>query len=114
MNENIEMDTGEPSCQVCGVEEDGLKSAMLSWLTPLGTLAFLVGSYQYPVVSVLNVFFAAFGVAALYRSVARIRVYGHYGVGGHLAMAVVLNLAVVALILLYIFTPLDPLQIRPG
>jgi hypothetical protein len=112
MNEQIEMDADEQACMVCSVDEDGLKSAVLSWLTPLGILAFLVGSYRYPAISVLNVFFAAFGVATLWRSVARIRVYGHYGVGGHLAMAVVLNLAVVTLILVYIFTQLDPLQIR--
>jgi hypothetical protein len=112
MNENIEMDVGEQTCIVCRVEDDGLKSAALSWLTPLGTLAFLIGSYQYPVVSVLNVFLAAFGVAGMLRSVARIRAYGHYGVGGHLAMGVVLNLAVVILILTYIFTLLDPLHIR--
>ena len=113
MDENIEMDTDEQACMVCDVEDDGLKSALLSWFTPLGSLVFLIGSYQYPVVSVLNVFFAAFGVAALLRSVARIRVYGHYGMGGHLAMGVVLNLAVVTLILIYIFTVLDPLHIRP-
>jgi hypothetical protein len=113
MNENIEMDTGEPSCQVCSVDEDGLKSAVLSWLTPLGALGFLIGSYHYPVASVLNIFFAAFGVAGLWRSVALIRVYGHYGMGAHLAMGVVLNLGMVALILVYIFTQLDPLHIRP-
>jgi hypothetical protein len=112
MNENIEMEAGEESCRVCSVEDDDLKSAVLSWLTPLSALAFLIGSYHYPVVSVLNVFFAAFGVAALLRSVARIRAYGHYGLGGHLAMGVVLNLAVVTLILIYIFTLLDPLHIR--
>ncbi len=112
MDENIEMDTGESSCRVCSVEADGLKSAALSWLTPLGALAFLVGSYHYPMVTVLNVFFAAFGVAALLRCVVRIRAYGHYGVGGHLAMGVVLNLAVVILTLIYIFTLLDPLHIR--
>ena len=111
MNENIDID-GEQSCSVCNVDEDGLRSATLSWLTPLGALVFLIGSYHYPLVSVLNVFFAAFGVAALLRSVARIRAYGHYGVGGHLAMGIVLNLAVVTLILIYIFTLLDPLHIR--
>lgn len=113
MNENSEMDTGEPSCQVCSVDEDGLKSAVLSWLTPLVALAFLIGSYRYPVVSVLNVFFAAFGVAAVWRSVTLIRVYGHYGMGAHLVMGAVLNLAVVVLILVYLFTLLDPLHIRP-
>lgn len=112
MSENVEMHAGEESCRVCSVEDDGLKSAMLSWLTPLGALVFLIGSYHYPVVSVLNVFFAAFGMAALLRCVARVRAYGHYGIGGHLAMGVVLNLAVVILILVYIFTLLDPLRIR--
>ena len=113
MNEKVEMEAGEPSCQVCSVDEDGLKSALLSWLTPLGALAFLVGSYHYPVVSVLNVFFAAFGVAGVWRSVALIRVYGHFGLGAHLAMGAVLNLAAVSLILIYIFTLWDPLHIRP-
>ncbi len=113
MNENVEMESGEPSGQVCSVDEDGLRSAVLSWLTPLSALAFLIGSYRYPVVSVLNVFFAAFGVAGLWRSVSLIRVYGHFGMGAHLAMGVVLNLAVVFLILIYIFTLLDPLHIRP-
>ena len=113
MNENSERDAGELSGRVCSVDEDGLRSAVFSWLTPLGALAFLIGSYRYPAVSVLNVFFAAFGVAALWRAVALIRVYGHYGMGAHLAMGVVLNLAVVVLILTYIFTLLDPLHIRP-
>lgn len=112
MDENIEMETGELSCEVCRVEDDSLKSAALSWLTPLGALVFLVGSFHYPMITVLNVFFAAFGVAALLRSVARIRAYGHCGVGGHLAMGVVLNLVVVSLTLIYIFTLLDPLHIR--
>ena len=112
MNENIEMDAGEQSSRACIVEDDGLKSAVLSWTTPLVALAFLIGSHHYPAVSILNVFFAAFGVAALLRSVARIRAYGHYGMGGHLALGVVLNLAVVILILVYIFTLLDPLRIR--
>jgi len=73
----------------------------------------LVAGLRYPVVSVFNIVFVAFGITALARSVAHIRTFGSCGLGGHVAVGVVLNLAIVILVTIYIFTGFDPIHIRP-
>ena len=47
------------------------------------------------------------------RSVAHIRTFGSCGLGGHVAVGVVLNLIIVTLVAIYIFTGFDPIRIRP-
>jgi len=98
---------------VCGVGAEGLKCAVVSWLAPLVAIVVLVAGLRYPVVSVFNIIFVAFGITALLRSVAHIRRFGSCGLGGHVAVGVVLNLAIVVLVAVYFFTSLDPAHIRP-
>jgi len=86
---------------------------VVSWLAPLVAIVVLVAGLRYPVVSVFNIIFVAFGITALLRSVAHIRRFGSCGLGGHVAVGVVLNLAIVVLVAVYFFTSLDPAHIRP-
>ncbi len=46
-------------------------------------------------------------------TVAHVRRYGYCGLGGHVAVGVVLNLAIIILVVTYIFTGFDPIHIRP-
>ena len=46
-------------------------------------------------------------------SAAHIRQYGSCGLGGHVAVGVLLNAAIVVLVAVYFFTGLDPIRIRP-
>jgi hypothetical protein len=55
----------------------------------------------------------AFSLTALARSVAHVRRYGYCGLGGHVAVGVALNLAVLVLVVIYLFTAFDPMHIRP-
>lgn len=79
----------------------------------MAAVVVLVAGMRYPVVSAFNILFVAFGITALARSVAHIRTYGSCGLGGHVAAGVVLNLIIVTLVAIYIFTGLDPIHIRP-
>lgn len=98
---------------VCGVGSEGLKCAVVSWAAPLVAIVLLVAGLHYPLVSAFNILFVAFGITALLRSVAHIRRFGSCGLGGHVAVGVVLNLAIVILVAIYFFTSLDPVRIRP-
>jgi hypothetical protein len=98
---------------VCGVGTEGLKCAVVSWAAPLAAIVVLVVGLRYPVVSAFNIIFVAFGITALLRSVAHIRRFGSCGLGGHVAVGVVLNLAILILVTVYFFTSLDPVRIRP-
>lgn len=101
------------SAPVCGVGAQGFKCAVVSWLMPLVAIAALVAGLHYPVVRVFNIVFVAFGLTALARSVAHIREYGSCGLGGHVAVGLLLNVLIVALVVVYVFTGLDPIRIRP-
>jgi hypothetical protein len=109
MNDKADTNTAP----VCGVGTEGLKCAVVSWLAPLAATVVLVAGLRYPVVSAFNIIFVAFGITALLRSVAHIRRFGSCGLGGHVAVGVVLNLAIVILVAIYFFTSLDPAHIRP-
>jgi hypothetical protein len=98
---------------VCGVGAQGFKCAIVSWVAPLAAAVVLVVGLRYPLVSVFNLVFVAFGITALLRSLAHIRQYGGCGLGGHVAVGLVLNLIVVSLVVIYIFTAFDPIRIRP-
>jgi hypothetical protein len=98
---------------VCGVGAEGLKCAVVSWVAPLAAIVVLIVGLRYPVVSAFNIIFVAFGVTALLRSAAHIRRFGSCGLGGHVAVGVVLNIAIVMLVAVYFFTSLDPVRIRP-
>jgi len=101
------------SAPVCGVGKEGLKCAVVSWAAPLVATVVLVAGLHYPLVSAFNILFVAFGITALLRSVAHIRRFGSCGLGGHVAVGVVLNLAIVVLATIYFFTSFDPVHIRP-
>lgn len=109
MRDKVDMNTAP----VCGVGTEGLKCAVVSWLAPLVAIVVLAAGLRYPVVSAFNILFVAFGVTVLLRSVAHIRRFGSCGLGGHVAVGVVLNLAIVILVTIYFFTSLDPVRIRP-
>lgn len=96
----------------CGVGREGIKCAVVSWVMPLIAIVVLVLGMEFPVLRVFNILFVAFGITALIRSAEHIRRFGACGLGGHVAVGVVLNLAIVILIFLYVFTALDPLGIR--
>jgi hypothetical protein len=113
MGKNAKAQTGAEPAAICGVGGQGLKCAVVSWLAPLAAIVVLVAGLRYPVVSVFNIVFVAFGITALARSVAHIRTFGSCGLGGHVAVGVVLNLAIVILVAIYIFTGFDPIHIRP-
>jgi hypothetical protein len=112
------MSQGSQSAQqnvapVCGVGKDGLKCAVVSWVAPLAAAIVLVVGMYYPVIRAFNIIFVAFGITALIRSAAHIHRFGSCGLGGHVAVGVVLNLIVVTLVAIYIFTGFDPLSIKP-
>jgi hypothetical protein len=96
----------------CGVGREGIKCAVVSWVMPLIAVVVLALGMEFPVLRVFNILFVAFGITALIRSVEHIRRFGSCGLGGHVAVGVVLNLAILILITLYVFTALDPLSIR--
>ncbi len=98
---------------VCGVAGQGLTCAVVSWVMPLVAVVVLVIGLYFPVVSIFNLLVVAFGITALARSVAHMRRFGHCGLGGHVAVGVVLNLAIIILVVTYIFTGFDPIHIRP-
>lgn len=98
---------------MCGTGAQGFKCAIVSWAAPLAAAVVLVLGMRYPVISGFNILFVAFGITALIRSLAHIRQYGGCGLGGHVAVGIVLNLIVVSLVFIYLFTGLDPVQIRP-
>lgn len=110
--ENRQLVADAPSGGVCGVGAEGRKCAVVSWVMPLLALGVLAAGLYYPVLRVFNLLIVAFGVLAVLRSVAHIRRYGSCGLGGHVAIGVVLNLIVIALVIVYLFTGLDPLQLR--
>ncbi|MBS1235660.1 MAG: hypothetical protein H6R46_455 [Proteobacteria bacterium] len=114
MSKNAKAQDAAESAPVCGVGgEGGLKCAVVSWVAPLAAVVVLVAGMRYPVVSAFNIIFVAFGITALARSVAHIRKFGSCGLGGHVAVGVVLNLIIVTLVAIYIFTGFDPIRIRP-
>ena len=98
---------------VCGVGQDGMKCAVVSWVAPLAAAVVLVVGMYYPVIRAFNIIFVAFGITALLRSVAHIHRFGACGLGCHVAVGVALNLIVVTLVMIYIFTGFDPLSIKP-
>jgi hypothetical protein len=98
---------------ICGVGAQGFKCAIVSWVAPLAAAAVLVAGMRWPVVNAFNLVFVAFGITALIRSLAHIRRYGGCGLGGHVAVGLMLNLVVVTLVVIYIFTGFDPVHIRP-
>ena len=97
----------------CGVGAEGFKCAVVSWVMPLVAVVVLIAGLRFPVLSVFNIVFLAFGLLALVRSIAHVRIYGSCGLGGHVAIGAVLNVAIVILAFFYIFTGLDPLHLRP-
>jgi len=111
MSKNAKAKAAAESAPVCGVAGEGLKCAVVAWMAPLAAVLVLVAGMRYPVVSAFNIIFVAFGITALARSVAHIRTFGSCGLGGH--VAVVLNLIIVTLVAIYIFTGFDPIHIRP-
>ena len=113
MSKNARVQASAESAPVCGVGGEGLKCAVVSWMAPLAAVVVLVAGMRYPVVSAFNIIFVAFGVTALMRSVAHIRTFGSCGLGGHVAVGIVLNLIIVTLVTIYIFTGFDPIRIRP-
>jgi hypothetical protein len=98
---------------VCGVGAQGFKCAIVSWVAPLVAAGVLVAGLRYPVVSGFNILAMAFGITATVRSLAHIRQFGSCGLGGHVTAGVLLNLAVIALVVIYLFTTLDPFGLRP-
>lgn len=98
----------------CGVGENGTKCAVVSWVMPLAAIMVLVLGMRFPVLRVFNIVIIAFGIMAVIRSVLHIRRFGACGLGGHIAVGVVLNITNLTLIVLYAFTALDPLGIRIG
>jgi hypothetical protein len=111
MNSNGNTGTGDVA-PVCGVGQDGLKCAVVSWLAPLLAAVVLVVGMYYPVIRAFNILFVAFGITALLRSAAHMHRFGSCGLGGHVAVGVVLNAIVVTLVFIYIFTGFDPLSLN--
>lgn len=81
---------------------------------PLVAVTVLALGMRYPLLRVFNIVFVAFGLMALVRSLLHIRAYGSCGLGGHVVAGAILNLVLLALIVLYVFTAIDPLGIRPA
>lgn len=98
---------------VCGVGATGFKCAIVSWVAPLLAVAVLVAGMYYPVVSGFNILVLAFGITATIRSLAHIHRFGNCGLGVHVAVGVTLNLIVIALVVVYLFTAFDPLGLKP-
>lgn len=109
-NENAPREGAAPGC--CGVGREGLKCAPVSWIMPLVAAVTLAAALRHPALAGFNILFVVFGVTALLRSLAHIRVYGGCGLGGHVALGAALNLVIVVLVVIYSFTALDPLQLR--
>jgi hypothetical protein len=97
---------------VCGVGAQGFKCAIVSWAAPLAAAIILIAGMRFPILNGFNIIFVAFGITALIRSLAHIRQYGGCGLGGHVIVGVILNLIVVTLVMIYIFTGFDPIHIR--
>jgi hypothetical protein len=55
----------------------------------------------------------AFGITAMMRTLGGIRRFGTCGLGRHVVAGIVLNIAIIALVVLYLFVGSDPLHIRP-
>ncbi len=91
-----------------------MKCAVVSWVAPLAAVTVLIAGLYYPVMSIFNIIFVAFGITALLRPAAHIRRYGSCGLGGQVAVGIVLNLAIVTLVVIYLFTSLDPFHLRPA
>jgi len=113
MSKNVKAQATAGQTPVCGIGGEGLKCAVVSWVAPLAAVVLLVVGMRYPVINAFNIPFVAFGVTALARSVAHMRTFGSCGLGGHVAVGVVLNLVIVTLVTIYIFTGFDPIRIRP-
>lgn len=105
-------DLTEQSAATCGVGRDGIKCAVISWAAPLAAVVLLVLGMRYPLLKVFNIVFVAFGTTALARSVAHIRHYGSCGLGGHVAIGTILTIAIVVLVVIYVFTAFHPLALR--
>jgi len=97
---------------VCGVGAQGFKCAIVSWVAPLLAAVVLVAGMYYPVVNGFNILIVAFGITATLRSIAHIHQFGSCGLGGHVAVGVALNIVVITLVVIYLFTALDPLGLR--
>ena len=97
----------------CGVGAQGFKCAIVSWAAPLAAAAILIAGMRFPILNGFNIIFVAFGITALIRSLAHMRQYGGCGLGGHVIVGVILNVIVVTLVMVYIFTGFDPIRIRP-
>ena len=110
MRDKVEIEEEAPACGVAG---QGRTCAVVSWAMPLVAVVVLVVGLYYPVVSIFNLVIVAFGMTALARSVAHIRRFGYCGLGGHVMVGAVLNLAILFLVVTYIFTGFDPMHIRP-
>lgn len=113
MASKTSVNTAANAIPVCGVGAQGFKCAIVAWAAPLAAAVVLVLGMQYPVISGFNILFVAFGITALIRSIAHMRQYGGCGLGGHVSVGIVLNLIVVSLVFIYLFTELDPVNIRP-
>lgn len=113
MNKLEANDRPEMTSPACGVGAEGFKCAVVSWVMPLIAVIVLIAGLRFPVLSVFNIVFLAFGLLALVRSIAHIRIYGSCGLGTHVAIGTVLNVAIVILAFVYIFTGFDPLHLRP-
>jgi len=98
---------------ICGVGKEGFKCAIVSWVAPLIAVVILIAGLRFPVVSGFNILVVAFGITATLRSLAHMQRFGSCGLGGHVAVGVVLNIAVIALVVIYLFTGADPLQLKP-
>jgi len=92
------------SCDFAG---QGAKCAIVSWVAPLLAIGILLLSLRYPVAAILDLVAVAFGITALARSIAHIRRFGGCGLGGHVALGIVLNAIVVALLGWYLFVGID-------
>jgi len=113
MTSKASVKTTADATPVCGVGAQGFKCAIVSWAAPLAAAVVLFMGMRYPVLSGFNILFVAFGITALIRSIAHMRQYGGCGLGGHVSVGIVLNLIVVSLVFIYLFTGLDPVNIRP-
>lgn len=112
MSKSTESGAATTPAPHCGVGREGMKCAVTSWAAPVVAALLLVVGMQFPLLKVFNIFFVAFGITALLRSVARIRRYGSCGLGGHVAIGALLNVLVLALVVIYVFTVFDSLAIR--
>jgi hypothetical protein len=108
----VSRDWTEQSAATCGVGREGIQRAVIAWAVPLTAVALLVLGLRDSLLKVFNILVVAFGTTALVRSVAHIRRFGSRGLGGHVAIGAILNVAIVVLVIIYIFTAFDPLALR--